>query len=99
MGRVYDADALKGTGHGCFLGFSSERFEQNAIAYEGVDLSFGHAASGQKRRAILPKPRRWPTKRCIATRKAIQEHLEGQEKPADTFAHEPFTETQMQLMY
>jgi hypothetical protein len=36
--------------------------KQNAIAYEGVDLSFGHAASGQKRRAILPKPWRWPTR-------------------------------------
>jgi hypothetical protein len=37
--------------------------------------------------------------KSIATRKAIQEHLEGQEKPADTYAHEPFTETQMQLMW
>jgi hypothetical protein len=47
MGRVYDADAFKGTGHGCFLGFSKWRFKQNAIAYECVDLSFGHAGSGQ----------------------------------------------------
>uniref|UniRef100_UPI004049F98C DNA polymerase III subunit gamma/tau n=1 Tax=Flavobacterium sp. TaxID=239 RepID=UPI004049F98C len=35
----------------------------------------------------------------IGARKVIQQNLEGIQKPADSFAHEPFTENQMQIVW